>query len=337
MKRLLKAIIPQKLVTFIRALFKVPQVLKYYPRDIYRYLKYSSTLVENKNFDILNAKVIADAHIIDKALSLKNPRLGFGKIVIERLIEALKLYKIRNYDLSSNYFAYNFGVAMLYKYLEFNEKQNFDVSAFRVSIEKYLPKIENSENYSKRREFTKPELLKSSESIFPEFLKSRVSLRQFSDKPLDVKKIYSAIELAQNSPSVCNRQSAKIYIIEKKEILDEVLSIQHGNSGFGDQVDKVLLVCSDLSSFFGLQERHQAYIDGGLFAMSLLYSLTYYQIGACTLNWCAEAKRDRYLKALVNIKESEDVLMVIGLGSIPEEINVACSPKKTVEEISVLV
>jgi nitroreductase len=333
MKRLLKIIIPGRVIKFVRTLLKLPEVLKYYPRDIRRYLTHSAALIPNKCFDNLNAKVIADSHIIEKGLSLKNPRLGFGKAVLQRLQLELKLYHQRGYDTET--FAYKFGVSVLYKYVEFNEDNGYDVSELRQAIIGFS----NSglEDFAGGRQFTKVDIKKLADRPFPEFINGRVSLRQFSGEPVDIEKVIKSVDLARRTPSVCNRQSSRVYVLENEEMKNKVIEIQHGNRGFGDQVDKVLIVCSDLSTFFGLQERHQAYIDGGLFGMTLLYALSYYQVGACALNWCTEAERDRQLRDIVPVKNSEEVLMVIAIGSIPDSFRVAKSPRKNICEVCSIV
>ena len=333
MKKLLKAIIPVGVIIFIRSLLKIPEVLSYYQRDIRRYLKHSATLTPNKQFGNLNAKVIADAHIIEKGLSLKNPRLGFGLAVLERLLQELKLYHERGYDIET--FAYKFGVSVLYKYVEFNEDNSHDVSALKKSLKFFS----NSgiEDFAGGKFLTKVDLQNLADQPFPQFINARVSHRQFSGEPVDIEKIIKSVDLARRTPSVCNRQSARIYVIESEDMKKKVIDLQQGNRGFGDQVDKVLLVCSDLTTFFGLQERHQAYIDGGLFSMTLLYALSYHQVGACALNWCTETNRDLQLRDIVPIKDSEEVLMVIAVGSLPDSFRVAKSPRKNMCEVCSIV
>ena len=330
MRKILKAIIPNKLVVTVRALIKLPAVINYYPRDMYRYLKYSATLVPCKKLPNLEAKVIADSHIIEKGLSLSNPRLGFGKGVVERLLEELNLYKIRNYPTDT--FACKFGISVLHKYIKFNTENGYDVSEFEESVNKL--DVTDIEDFAGSRIYNKDNVLNEAKKNFQMLSENRFSLRQFTGESVDRKLLEKAIDIAKYAPSVCNRQSSRVYVVETPDLKNKVVDIQKGNRGFGDQIDKMLIVTSDICSFFGLQERNQSYVDGGLFAMSLLYGLAFYGIGACPLNWCAEKKRDVEIRKLLGIKDSENILMVIAIGNLPDgDFKVAKSPRKNIDDI----
>ena len=329
MKNIIKKIIPPIIITFVKTSKNSLQILNYYPRDIFRYLKYSSTLVQNKSLPNLEAKVIADSHIIEKGLSLKNPRLGFGKKVIERLLSWLELYKKRNYPKDT--FAQMFAVSILHKYIEFNKKNDYDVSEFEDKIKSYSNI--GIENFAGSRVFKKDKVLKEAKGNFNDLVRNRFSLRQFTAEPVKKELLDKAFELGIYYPSVCNRQSCKAYIVESKEKKEQVLEQQKGTRGFTEFIDKVIIITSDIYSFFGLQERNQPYIDGGIFSMNLMHALSYYGIGACPLNWCAESKRDKILKKMLNIPDSENVILVIGIGNLPDNFITAKSPRKEIKSI----
>ena len=114
-----------------------------------------------------------------------------------------------------------------------------------------------------------------------------------------------------------------------------MLSYQNGNRGFGDKASHVLIVTSDLHHFTSAGERNQCWIDGGMFAMSLVYALHSLGLGTCCLNWSVECDQDRALKNNTLISESEAVIMMIAVGVIPEKLNVAVSPRKPLAEVIV--
>lgn len=331
MRKLLKKIIPHSFVLFVRACFRYPAIFGYYPRDIRRYLKYSATLVDKKEFGNLEAKVIADGHIIEKGLSLKNPRLGFGKGVILRLVDELKNYKKRKYPEKT--FAQKFAISVLHRYLEYNTANGYDISDLEPLIKQFSNK--GFEDFSGTHSYNKKEVLENVKKNFESLIHNRFSLRQFTDEPVSREILEKVIDLARFTPSVCNRQSTKVYIVEEPKIKQRVVDIQQGNRGFGEQIDKMLVVTSDIHFFFGLQERYQSFVDGGLFAMNLLLSLAYYGIGACGLNWCAETKRDNELRKLLKIKESENIIMMIAIGNMPDEFKTAKSHKREISDIAV--
>jgi nitroreductase len=165
------------------------------------------------------------------------------------------------------------------------------------------------------------------------FFASRHSVRNFALKEVDINLIEQAVEMAQRSPSVCNRQSSKVYVFSEEHQKKKVLSCQNGNRGFGDQASNVLIITSDLQNFASVGERNQSWIDGGMYAMSLVYALHSLGLGTCCLNWSVEYQVDQQLRQVAGIGDSEVVIMMVAVGHLPNELMVAQSPRKAVNEI----
>jgi nitroreductase len=165
------------------------------------------------------------------------------------------------------------------------------------------------------------------------FFESRFSVRQFSPKPVPRGVIEKAIRMAQKSPSVCNRQSVKVYAFDQPAWRERVLACQRGNAGFGQELQVVLVVTSDVKTFFSAGERNQCWIDGGLFSMSLVYALHSLGVGSICLNWSAEMEEDEELHRVAGIPEGEAVIMFIGVGFLPEKLVVAQSRRKPLGEV----
>jgi len=98
----------------------------------------------------------------------------------------------------------------------------------------------------------------------------------------------------------------------------------------------LLIVTSNLNYFDGPSEKNQAFIDGGLFAMSLLYALHFKEIGAIPLNWSYVKSQDQELHKLNEVKPNEKVIMFIGVGYPPSKFRVAASKRRKSKEISFL-
>ena len=62
--------------------------------------------------------------------------------------------------------------------------------------------------------------------------------------------------------------------------------------------------------------------------MSLLYALHYNKLGACPLNWSVERNVEKKLKKKLKIPDSENIIMSISVGHIPNDLSVATSPRK---------
>ena len=115
--------------------------------------------------------------------------------------------------------------------------------------------------------------------------------------------------------------------------IDNHLSFQTGNRGYGHKINKLLIVTSDMYLFEGPKERNQAFTDGGMFSMSLLYALHSLKIGAVTLNWAYDKKQNSSLHNLGVIPENEKVIVFIGIGFPPAEFRVATSIRRDIEDI----
>jgi len=299
-----------------------------YLNDILRYFRYSTTLHRAKNEKELEARIIAHYHIIEKGLSMPKIKLGFGKKIILSLIKLLIRYINSGYDQNKTSFLA--ALESLQQYAKYHKKHNFDIAEIESKINS-LP--ENNNQLGGYKETNKKVFLKNLQDDFKLFSQSRYSVRNYSSKEVDVETIKEAIKIAQKSPSVCNRQSARVYIIKNTNIIKKILKLQTGNRGFGHLANKLLIITTDLSVFEGIRERNQCYIDGGIFTMSLLYALHYQGLGVCTLNWCNVYKQDKLLRKQVHIKNSENVIAILTLGHLPDEFKLAKSNRKKIEEI----
>jgi nitroreductase len=168
---------------------------------------------------------------------------------------------------------------------------------------------------------------------FRNFVSSRYSIRHFGAEEVPLIIIQEAVLIALKTPSVCNRQTWKVHVFSDEDLKQKVLSYQNGNRGFGHLANKVLIVTSDLSYFLDACERNQGFIDGGLFSMSLIYALHSLGVGTCCLNWATTYKQDIALRQNVAIPNSEVIIMMIAVGSLPESFNVANSARRDVNEV----
>lgn len=96
------------------------------------------------------------------------------------------------------------------------------------------------------------------------------------------------------------------------------MSYQNGNSGFGHTVPALFVITSDMRIFEKSGERNQGWVDGGLFAMALVYALHALGLGACMLNWSQDHDQDDALRAAFEI---------------PDDLLVAQSPRRPVGDV----
>jgi nitroreductase len=168
---------------------------------------------------------------------------------------------------------------------------------------------------------------------FERLVSARHSVRNFAARPVPDDVITRAVRMAQQSPSVCNRQAWRVHVYTSADDRARVLRVQNGNAGFGHLAARVLVVSADTRAFVTSGERHQAYIDGGMFAMTLIYGLQAQGVASCCLNLSRYAVQDIAVHRACRIPASELLIMMIAIGYPPAEFQVARSARLAPEAV----
>jgi nitroreductase len=168
---------------------------------------------------------------------------------------------------------------------------------------------------------------------FAQLALARRSVRDFKKLPVPPPLLQEAVRLAQLSPSACNRQPCRVYAVEDSQQMARLLSYQNGNRGFGDRVPLLLIVTADARCFFDASERHQPYIDGGLFSMSLCYGLTALGLASCCLNWCVPTANDLAVHRITGIPSTERIIMFIAVGYASDQCQVPRSSRRDLHDV----
>lgn len=342
MRSLLRAVLPSSLRRRIRAGIAFPRyacgLLNCYFYDMRRYFQaaskgHESVTAGKIHYTELRSWIAADTHKIEKGLSLRMPRPGFGEAVVHRLLENLDEYtKAFGVD-----WTVQIAVNVLTAYCRYNEQHDVRDSGVEVRLGAIAASSDILQEEGGVLKIERGSVLRQGAPPGIEaFFSSRYSIRDFSSEPVDIALVGRAVKMALKTPSVCNRQSWKAYVYLGESERERIFELQQGNRGFGELAGGVLIVTADLATFFSYGERNQAWIDGGMFAMSLVYGLHAVGLGSCCLNWSAEPSRDLDLRRLVGIPDNEAVIMLIAVGCLPEELNVAQSFRKPIEEVLIV-
>ena len=324
-----------KSISSVARLSSPTRLLANFIYDLNRFFKSSSAGGRFNTKTKFQALIVKEYHRIEKGLALKEPRVGFGYNVVQSLVSTLGKYQTK-YGLDETA---QTALNVLFAYYEFNLKhgrQDEQLYQELVKLKNTIPHNQSLTNAGGVIELSKQEILDSAQLDLRDFFKSRYSIRQFASENVEMSLIEAAVKMAQKTPSVCNRQSSKVYVFSSDEDKKKALSYQTGNRGFGDQANKVLIVTSDLGHFFNIGERNQCWIDGGMFAMSLVYALHCLGLGTCCLNWSVFYEVDIALKKAVGISNADSIIMMIAVGHLPEKLKVAQSTRKNLEEVLIV-
>lgn len=333
MKSIIKRLVPESgKQTFYKIRFALKLAKNYY-YDFKRYLKFSSTSDPYQSKIRHQGRILATYHVIEKGLSLKSPRVGFGVDVVNYLVRLLTEYQ-EKYGLDE---VGQVALNTLFSYYNYNLSQGLDNQELYkniTEIKNKIPKEVNLVTDGGVIKVTKEQIKEAANVNFKEFVNARHSIRNFdTSNDVDIRLIEEAVSIALKTPSVCNRQTWKLHIFSDDDLKRKVLSHQNGNRGFGDTASKVLVVTTDLNLFIEPAERNQCWVDGGMFAMSLIYALHSLGVGTCCLNWSATYERDQAVRVDAGIGESEAIIMMIAVGNLPDSLNVARSSRRKVEEV----
>jgi nitroreductase len=173
-------------------------------------------------------------------------------------------------------------------------------------------------------------------SVLEQLAIHRRSVRSFQPQAVDLALLGRAAQLAQLSPSACNRQPWRLHHYSDRTTIDAMLALQNGNRGFGHTIPTLLVLTSDAKSFFDASERNEPYIDGGLFAMALVLALQALGIASCCLNWCVEPAQDRAAHVFGQIPASERIVMYIAAGYATDKALVPRSPRREIDNVLVI-
>ncbi|MBE0471969.1 MAG: nitroreductase family protein [Methyloprofundus sp.] len=301
-----------------------------YGYDFYRYIRYSSTFSKLNNKNKVRALLIKDFHVIEKGLSLSKPRPGFGQVVVKRVIRYTALY-IENYGVDSVVIS---SLNALIEYQRFNKKNDLCIQWLDVFLNNVSHVLASNQSETGGTiNISRSEILEKSSGCFEDLANTRHSIRVFDVTPVSSEILKKAAIIARKTPSVCNRQTSHIFIFEDNKIKEDILSLQGGNRGFGDMASHIVAITSDLNCFSGANERNQAYVDGGLMAMTFVYALHSLGVGTCFLNWSVTSGVDRSLKKVANIPSSHVVISLLAVGNIPPDLKVACSARIDINEM----
>lgn len=331
--KVLRSLIGENLCFRLRLFFRSrsKSLMSVFDYDRKRLARYAFGWDDSKS--ALLANIQMSYHVIEKGLTMPAMKLFFGKDCVLRLIKLCNLFK-QKYHCADAQLLHAIGV--IKEYFDVHEKlgvnnENVDcaywgmVKAFVMDNPNVAP--------SKQYHFAKEKFYGSINEAFPVFAASRHTVRNYTSKRIDEERVKEAVRLAITTPSACNRQHWRCYLITDKEKIKHILSVQKGCRGFGHLADKVIIVAACLESILWPSERNDLYVNGGMFLMNLCYSLHYYKIAHCVLNWSKSPEEDMELRKIVSIRPCESVIALLTCGEAPDEFMVAESPRKSLEDV----
>ncbi|MGY1425108.1 nitroreductase family protein [Lysobacter sp. A289] len=294
--------------------------------DFQRFARYGGWFGFDKTGKV-SYKVVKIYHRLEKSLSFRNRRAGAGVTAAEDLVRFLQKYGVADTDRG---FQELVSLKVLSDFVAELPQADEKFSSVVEFSQQNCPKpglpggvMEKTASFLTTGKLDEPE----------KFFFTRYSVRDFSSKRVEFGVVERAIELAMKSPSVCSRQAWHVYYSESRETIDKTLAYQNGSKGFGHEVPGLFIVCVDLNAFDTAGERYQHWIDGGMFAMSLIWALHSLGVSSCCLNWSKGVRDDIALRRATNIKGEHTITTLLAVGYANEHLRVCQSARRPVSDI----
>lgn len=300
-------------------------------RDVFVFakktLKYNASLSTMKDKEKAQYTLLRRTHIIEKGMSLRNPRVGFGQEKVSHLIDDLTEY-LNRFGKSS---FFNYPISAISTYISYTKNTGINISHIEEKLNQLLGQLDekNIQQESSGIKIVSKDYITKSTKDFKDLLYNRHSIRFFSGIEIPKEIIEEALTLAQQTPSACNRQGWKTHIFMGEDAV-RLVKWQGGSRGFEEEIHCAILVTANLKAFLS-HEIHQAYIDGGLYSMNLINALTYLGLGTIPLS-CGFHESQLQGLSEFNIPKNEIPIIIIGTGIMENEFKVAISKRKNIAE-----
>jgi nitroreductase len=289
----------------------------------------------SQSYWVLSAELFFQYHKLEKGLSMPGPKRFFGYDPASATMNLLERWRAQGLPTQSR--VYRGAVATLQAY---RERLDITPPARGALLLQRLDSVLAAHGVADADVLT-PQPLQALQQAaglnvgqLGTLLHARRSVRAFNpERQVPRELLTKAVELAQLSPSACNRQPWRVHAYEGRERIDALLRHQDGNRGFGHTAPLLLIICSDARCFFDASERHEPYVDGGLFAMSLTLALQAQGLSSCCLNWCVENAQDHAAHILGGLDPAERIVMFMVVGYAADEAVVPRSPRRPLEDV----
>lgn len=154
------------------------------------------------------------------------------------------------------------------------------------------------------------------EKDFMQVLKSRRSIRVFSNKEIGKDMLEQLVEAAKWAPTACNRQGVRFLFIMDAPRRKTVSSTIPGGRQFAHKASAILLVLADKRDYRYPEERFTPFQDAAAAIQNLLLMAEYLGIGAC---WCSytsysSVQREGEIRKLLHIPNHMLICGAVPLG-----------------------
>lgn len=295
-----------------------------------RLFRYNASIRTSKDIGKMQYTLLRENHVIEKGMSMRNPRKGFGQQKVLALLQHLENY-IQLYKSRDSAFLL-YPLSTIEQYIQYTKNNGTDIPIIEKKFCNLLSLAEidiyQLHTNAGIREVTKEQIIQQSQSSFEALAYSRHSIRYFSTDIPSIDVIEHALQIAQRTPSACNRQSWHTHVFFGEQA-HNLLKDQGGANGFEEEIHCAILVTADMRAFLSY-EPMQCYVDGGLYAMNLINAFHFLGLGTIPLSCGFYHSKLKIMAHKFDIPKNEAMICIIGIGCLLEHFNIAESSRKDI-------
>lgn len=288
--------------------------------------------VQSATLDQLEGKLTFHAHSLEKGLSHADMKPQFGLTALRLLAATMEAYTRQGFPLERR--AYVNALSTLRAYMDTHTEHGFSTEHLSSILgEDLVRDAQRCQSQIGGVDVITPlRKANSKDRNFADLFRDRASVREFDSRGVRAERILPALELVLKTPSVCNRQATHATIVTDVGLIERILTLQGGMTGYKNP-PALLAVSANISAFLAPTERNQAFVDGGLYAMSLLLALEYEGLAACPLNAMMTPAVEDSLRRLLRLPPSHRLIVFIAVGEFPGEVKVPRSFRYSLEDL----
>ena len=164
-----------------------------------------------------------------------------------------------------------------------------------------------------------------------DLLRNRKSVRWYEKSKVPHEVLIDAVEHALMSPSSCNRQAYRYYATTNFDDAEKIANISGGTGGWAHNIPAILVLTASQDLINGPEDMFTSTIDASLSVLPLILRLEEKGYATCIINWVGTYAREKKIRSVLPIKDSERVVLSIAVGKASIDGEVASSIRKDVE------
>ncbi len=289
--------------------------------------KYNASIHTDCDIEKSQYVLLRKTHTIEKGLSMRNPRKGFGQQKVKEIIDELLKYN-EIFGGEDRVFL-KYPIRTIYAYIQYTKNNGVDINLIEEKFMQLVLQTGYTPSESAKGVVIchKEDVFSKKDLCFKELLNCRHSIRYFKNEIPSKIVIEEGLKMASQTPSACNRQGWKTHVFLGEDSV-ELVKWQGGARGFENEIKGCVLVTANLKAFL-YYEVHQAYVDGGLYAMNLINAFHSLGLGTIPLSVGFECSKIATLDSF-GIPQNEVPIVIVGFGVLEDNFKVAESKRKDI-------